>query len=64
MPTPPQPPAWPTAPSTGGGMGMRTQEPPPVNTPQTRESSYQTQYPELQSAPSVPTMRPGQSSNE
>ncbi|SRR5216683_1350112 len=62
---PAQQPAWPAATSTGGGMGMRTQEPPPVNAPQTRESTYPTRYPELQSSPSVPTMpKPGQSPNE
>jgi hypothetical protein len=59
---PAQQPAWPAA---VGGMGMRTQEPPPVNTAQTRESSYQTRYPELPSSASVPTMpKPGQNPNE
>jgi hypothetical protein len=46
-------------------MGMKTQEPPAVNTTQTRESSYQTRYPELQSSSSGPTIpNSGQSPNQ
>ena len=46
MTAPTQQPSWPSATSTGSGMGMT----PAVNTPRTRESSYQT----FPSGPTVP----------
>jgi hypothetical protein len=55
---------WPSGMPAAGGTGVKTTDPASGNVPQT-QSSYQTRYPELQPASSVPTMpKPGQGPNE
>jgi hypothetical protein len=62
--SPPQPP-WPSTIPAAGATAVKQADPPPINTSQTGETSYQTRYPQLQSSPSVPTMpKAGQSGND
>jgi hypothetical protein len=66
--TPASQPTWPSVAPAGTGTGMNMPNPPPVNTSPSGDSSYQTRYPQLQSAPpapAVPTMpKPGSNPNE
>lgn len=59
----PAPAAWPSG-VPAAGTAMSTPDAPPANASQTRDSSYQTRYPDLQPASAVPTMpKPGQNPN-
>jgi hypothetical protein len=59
-------PAWPSTTPAAGGTGMKTMDPPAINTSsQTSDSTFQTRYPDVQPASTVPTTpKPAQSPNE
>ena len=65
-PAPVPQPAWPSTTPAAGGTGMKTMDPPAINTSsQTSDSTFQTRYPDVQPASTVPTTpKPVQNPNE
>jgi hypothetical protein len=64
-PAPVPQPAWPSTRPAAGGTGMKTMDPPAINTSQTSDSTFQTRYPDVQPASTVPTTpKPAQNPNE